>query len=253
MSKNKLAKFADLDQLENVLQYPFSTLKKEGHFPLRGKWHSDIFMNPNPIVIELGCGRGEYTLGLARKYPDKNFIGIDIKGNRIWSGAMEAHREELVNVRFLRTEIEFLTQFFAPDEVAEIWLTFPDPQMKKVRRRLTSTRFLEMYRQILGKKKILNLKSDSQFLYQYTKEVAKANDITIIEDRDNIYTQVEESSDLRQIQTYYEHQWLARGIDIKYLCLSLENMPNELVEPDVEIPWDDYRSYGRNRRSELNI
>lgn len=253
MSKNKLAKFADIDKLENVLQYPFSILKNEGAFPFRGLWNSDVFENCNPIVIELGCGRGEYTLGLAQKYPNKNFIGIDIKGNRIWSGAMKADQEGMKNVRFLRTEIEFLTHFFAPNEVSEIWLTFPDPQMKKVRKRLTSTRFLKIYHQILGGKKILNLKSDSQFLYLYTKAVAQSNGLDVLSDWDNIYSQVEENSDLRQIQTYYERQWLARGIDIKYLCISLLNINDELVEPDVDIPMDEYRSYGRNRRSELNI
>lgn len=253
MSKNKLEKFAEIDQLEIVLQYPYSVLKNEGEFPHKGKWGVEIFGNTNPIVIELGCGRGEYTLALARKYPELNFIGIDIKGNRIWSGAMQAHKEGRTNVRFLRTEIEFLLFFFGKGEIAEIWLTFPDPQMKKVRKRLTSTRFLKIYEQILGGEMILHLKSDSHFLYQYTRAVAEENSIKVLEDRDNIYEQVGEDSNLRKIQTYYERQWLARGIDIKYLKLSLQDMPEELKEPEIDIPWDTYRSFGRNLRSGLNI
>lgn len=253
MAKNKLAKFADLDKLDIVLQYPYSVLKSEDGFPYKGHWNEDVFMNTNPIVIELGCGRGEYTLGMARKYPHVNFIGIDIKGNRIWNGAMKAEDEQLPNVRFLRTEIEFLPHFFGPEEVSEIWLTFPDPQMKKTRKRLTSTRFLISYCEILGGDKILNLKSDSSFLYLYTKAVADANHLKILEDYQDVYKEVERGSDLRQIQTYYERQWLARGLDIKYLRISLADLPDRWEEPGIDIPYDTYRSYGRNQRSELNI
>ena len=139
MGKNKLKKFREMETLECVFQYPFGVLREKG-FPLRGRWHEDYFRNDGPIVLELGCGKGEYTVGLARRYPGKNFIGIDIKGARMWTGACQARDGQLTNVAFVRTNIELLSHFYAPGEVSEIWITFPDPQMKKVRKRLTSTR-----------------------------------------------------------------------------------------------------------------
>ena len=145
MGKNKLKKFADMEQMSCVFQYPFGVLRESG-FPLRVRWNEEYFRNSGPIVLELGCGKGEYTVGLARRYPEKNFIGIDIKGARMWTGARAATEEELANAAFLRTNIELLPHFFAPGEVSEIWITFPDPQMKKVRKRLTSTTFLNIYR-----------------------------------------------------------------------------------------------------------
>lgn len=162
MGKNKLRKFAEMEQIDFVLQYPFAVVEKEG-FPYKNSWHKEFFKNDNPIVLELGCGKGEYTVGLARRFPDKNFIGIDIKGARMWTGAKQAQKEGLTNVAFLRTNIELLSYFFAPSEVAEIWITFPDPQMKKVRKRLTSTRFLSLYRNILqpGGLSILRLTAHS--------------------------------------------------------------------------------------------
>lgn len=252
MSKSKLEKFAELDRLPNVLQYPYEKLRAEGMaFPYRGKWQSEIFHNEAPIILELGCGRGEYTVELGRVYPDRNFIGIDIKGNRLWSGAHKAYEEKLANVRFLRAEIEYITSFFAPSEVAEIWLTFPDPQMRKSRRRLTSPRFLSMYREILTEPRTLHLKTDSQYLYRYTQAVAEVNHLVVEEQITDIETLVAEDSPLRTIKTYYEQQWIARGIPIKYLRLSLEDLPDEPMEPDVEIEWDSYRSYGRSRRTEV--
>lgn len=253
MSKNKLAKFADLEQLRNVYQYPYSRLQEEGFFPYKGEWGSKIFGNTHPIVVELGCGRGEYTLGLARRFPECNFIGIDIKGNRMWNGAMKANREGLHNVCFLRTEIEFLNHFFGAGELSEIWLTFPDPQMKKVRKRLTGTRFLKLYNEVLGDEKFVHLKSDSNFLYRYTLAVAEANNIRIVTNFSDIHNQAADGDILREIRTYYEEQWLARGINIKYLKLSLLGAQEDLIEPDVEIEYDDYRSYGRDMRSTLNI
>ena len=148
MGKNKLKKFGEMETFFNVFQYPYSRLKAEG-FALRGKWNSEFFKNDNPIVLELGCGKGEYAVGLAKKYPDRNFIGVDIKGARMWTGARQSVDEGMTNVAFLRTNIELINEFFAPDEVAEIWITFPDPQMKKVNKRLTSVRFQNLYRQIL--------------------------------------------------------------------------------------------------------
>lgn len=248
MSKGKLEKFAELDRLSNVLQYPYSKLVRENmSFPHKGKWGSDIFGNEQPIVLELGCGKGEYTVGMAREFPDLNFIGIDIKGNRMWSGAKRAFEEGLPNVRFLRTEIEHLHHFFAESEVSEIWLTFPDPQMKKVRRRLTSVRFLECYYSIMCGEKLLHLKTDSNFLYQYTLAVVEENGLEVREHYSDVYQQTDEMSLLRRIQTYYESQWLGRGKSIKYLRISLKDAVLPLVEPEVEIEKDDYRSFGRRR------
>ena len=150
MGKGKLAKFADMASYPHVFEYPYSVVD-EVPFDMKGRWHEDFFRNDHPIVLELGCGRGEYTVGLARLYPDKNFIGVDIKGARMWTGATEALREGLSNVAFLRTNIEIIDRFFAEGEVAEIWLTFSDPQMKKVTKRLTSTFFMTRYRRFLAR------------------------------------------------------------------------------------------------------
>ena len=176
MGKGKLAKFADMAANPLVIECPFAAVQ-EGTFELRGKWHSDFFHNDNPIVLELGCGRGEYTVGLGRLYPEKNFIGVDIKGARMWTGAKDALESDMKNVGFLRTNIEFIQQFFAPSEVSEIWLTFSDPQMKKATKRLSSTYFLQRYRQFMQEGGLVHLKTDSNFLFTYTEEMLKANSI----------------------------------------------------------------------------
>lgn len=245
MGKNKLRKFAEMEEFPRVLQVPFGKLREEG-FALKGRWHEDFFNNPNPIVLELGCGRGEYTVGLALEFPDRNFIGIDIKGARMWAGAKEAHLAGMENVGFLRTNIELLNEFFAPCEVAEIWITFPDPQMKKVRKRLTATNFLEMYRRILIPDGIINLKTDSPFLFEYTSRLVDINNLPIIKKTDNLYANPEGVNRILDIRTHYEKQWLSRGLTIKYLAFML---PTDAVldEPDAsDIELDSYRSYGRN-------
>ena len=239
MSKGKLAKFAEMAQNPLVVECPMAAVMPD-EFPLRGHWHEDFFHNSNPIVLELGCGRGEYTIGLGKQVLDKNFIGVDIKGARMWTGAKEALQTGMKNVGFLRTNIEFIQRFFAPGEVSEIWLTFSDPQMKKVTKRLTSTYFLERYRQFLCDGGLIHLKTDSNFLFTYTEELLKANGIT----PELSTRKLEEGG----IQTYYESMWRARGIDIKYLCFRLRQ-GGALVEPEVEIPLDEYRSYSREKRS----
>lgn len=253
--KNKLAKFADMATYPNCLQYTFEQLEETG-FPLRGRWHEQYFHNQNPIVLELGCGKGEYTVGLARRYPEKNFIGFDIKGARMWTGATQALEENLTNVAFVRTHIELIERFFAPGEVAEIWITFCDPQMKKVNKRLTCSMFMRRYSHIMADGGLIHLKCDSNFLFSYTEEMARANQMEVVASTRNLYDeaielpQVVDAEALRTIRTAYEQQWLARGKEIKYMQLRLVAR-EAWTEPEVEIPLDDYRSYGRDKRSAL--
>ena len=258
MGKNKLKKFEDMRSWGHVYEFAQSDYASQDH-PLKGRWHEEVFGNDRPIVLELGCGKGEYAVGLAQACPDKNYIGIDITGARMWTGAREAAEKGLGNVVFLRTHIEFLSQFFAPDEVSEIWLTFPDPQMKKLRKRLTSTRFMQQYARMLKAGGCVHLKTDSRFLFEYTEAMMAANRLTAQYRSDDLYRdgfQTDPRTGLRQpgaaslpdIQTFYEKQWLARGLSIKYLRLSL---PKEAAwqEPEVEIEPDEYRSFGRSARN----
>lgn len=241
MGKGKLAKFAEMAENPLVVECPFWQLQKEG-FSLKGNWHQLFFKNDNPIVLELGCGRGEYTIGLARRFPDKNFIGIDIKGARMWHGAKTAVEEGLQNVAFLRTNIECIDGLFAENEVAELWLTFSDPQMKKATKRLTSTYFMERYRRFLVDNGVINVKTDSNFLATYTKYMVERNSLPLLQCTFDLYAEKDIDSSLTYIRTYYESMWLERGIPIKYLKFQL---PHEgaLEEPDIEIPVDGYRSY----------
>ena len=242
MGKGKLAKFAEMAENPLVVECPFWQLQKEG-FPLKGRWHEEFFKNTNPIVLELGCGRGEYTIGLARRFPEKNFIGIDIKGARMWHGAKTALEEGMKNVAFLRTNIECIAGFFAKDEVAELWLTFSDPQMKKATKRLTSTYFMERYRNFLVDGGLIHVKTDSNFLATYTKYLVEKNNLPLKAFTEDLYAAEGMDEALTSIQTYYEGMWLERGIAIKYIQFQLPK-EGELQEPDVEIPVDGYRSYG---------
>ncbi len=242
MGKNKLKKFDEMNRLENVFQYPFAVLKNEG-FPLKGRWNSIYFKNDNPIVLELGCGKGEYAVGLARRFGNRNYIGVDIKGARMWTGATQAAAEGIGNVAFLRTNIELIEHFFAPGEVGEIWITFPDPQMKKVRKRLTSTRFLELYRKVLVPDGIIHLKTDSPFLYTYTDALVKLNKLDVDVNTPDLY-HLGIDDDILGIKTFYEQQWLERGLTIKYIKFHLD-ATTVLQEPDIEIEEDTYRSFSR--------
>ena len=249
MGKNKLAKFDDMAEYPHVFQYPFSVLQANG-FELKGNWRKDFFKNDNPIVLELGCGKGEYTVGLGKLFPEKNFIGVDIKGARMWSGAKESLEAEMTNVAFLRTSIELISHFFEAGEVDEIWITFPDPQMKKVNKRLTSTRFMRMYREILSGEGIIHLKTDSNFMYTYTCEMAKANNYPILFNNNDLYHS-DLNDSILSIRTYYEQQWLDRGLNIKYVKFVCEPR-DTLIEPEVEIELDPYRSFNRSKRSALS-
>ncbi len=249
MGKNKLSKFADMREYPHVFEYPFYYKNEtQPNCHLKGRWREDFFHNANPIVLELGCGRGEYTVGLAERYPEQNFIGVDIKGARMWSGATEALNKGLKNVAFLRTSIEFINQFFSEGEVEQIWITFPDPQMKKYTKRLTSTPFLMRYSHILVPNGIIHLKTDSPFLYTYTDALLKENHLPVEVNTTDLYEDKGIEINAAAIQTYYESQWLSRGMAIKYIRFRLPANPT-LVEPDIEIPLDDYRSYGRTTRS----
>ena len=261
MSKNKLKKFAEMETFHNVFQCGAREMVEGSPVvAMRGKWHEEYFHNNNPIVLELGCGRGEYTVGLAARYPNKNYIGIDIKGARMWAGAKQAELAGMKNVAFLRTNIEMLAHFFAPNEVAEIWITFPDPQMKKATKRLTSTYFMQRYAQLLRKNGMIHLKTDSPFLYTYTQAMVKDNKYPLLVDTCDLYNTEQISgienreSDIeeaRALQTHYEHQWLDRGLTIKYLRWELSHC-DHLIEPDIDIEKDTYRSYGRNYVSSTN-
>lgn len=245
MGKNKLSKFADLETYEHVVQVPFRQLST-GDFQYKGKWSSNFFGNNNPVVLELGCGKGEYTVKLATHFPEVNFIGVDIKGARMWKGATQAKAMGLKNVGFLRANIENIGLIFGEHEVSEIWLTFPDPQMKKTRKRLTATNFIGSYRQIMVPGGIVHLKSDSNFMFQYTDAMVAANGFEVIRKTDDLYHS-DLLDEVLSIQTFYEKQWLDRGLSIKYLAFRL-NHDNELREPEVEIEKDPYRSFGRSAR-----
>lgn len=253
MGKGKLAKFAELETFPNVFQCPYSALDA-AEFSLRGRWGEGFFHNGNPIVLELGCGKGEYTVGLARMFPEVNFIGVDIKGARLWTGAKQSLEEGLTNVAFLRTNIELIDRFFSRDEVEEIWLTFSDPQMKNPKKRLTSTFFMERYRRFLVDGGLIHLKTDSNFLYTYTTYMIEVNRLPVLFSTADPYhaTGLDEATiRILSIRTYYESMWLERGIPIKYVKFRLPAQ-GDLREPDVEIPLDEYRSYHRDKRSPLD-
>ena len=226
MGKNKLARFAENKTLENVFQ-PTREEALNNHY-LKGKWRSDVFKNEHPIVLELGCGKGEYSVGLARAFPDKNFIGIDIKGARFWFGAKEAIEGRLRNVAILRTQIELVDCFFDHDEVDEIWITFPDPQIKyrRTKHRMTHPDFLERYKKILKKDGVIHLKTDSEFLHGYTLGLLQGAEHEIISAHHDIYGAPEYEPGtplLREIKTYYEGLFSAKGKTITYTKFRLSN------------------------------
>ena len=232
MGKGKLEKFADMREYPHVFEYPYSVVD-EVPFDMKGRWHEDFFRNDHPIVLD----------------SDKNFIGVDIKGARMWTGATEALKDGMTNVAFLRTNIEIIDRFFAPGEVSEIWLTFSDPQMKKATKRLTSTYFMERYRKFLKPDGLIHLKTDSNFMFTYTRYMVEENKLPVEFMTEDLYHSGL-VDDILGIRTYYEQQWLDRGLNIKYMKFRLPQ-EKELHEPDVEIELDEYRSYNRSKRSGL--
>lgn len=239
MGHDKLRKFAENETFGCLLQPSAQDLLADGYFNLRdhevkGHWNEKMFAKPQPIVLELGCGKGEYTIDLAQRNPQFNYIGVDIKGARLWKGAKYAHEHSLGNVAFLRTRIEFITAFFAPGEVSEIWLTFSDPQMKSENSRLSSPLFLERYRSFMKPGGIVHLKTDSRFLHEYTKAVCTANSLTLLACTSDLYgTSRLPIPALFEVQTFYERMFLQQGYKITYLSFVIDH-EGEYVHPEFD-------------------
>ncbi|MCK5823797.1 MAG: tRNA (guanosine(46)-N7)-methyltransferase TrmB [Ichthyobacteriaceae bacterium] len=221
MGKNKLRRFNDNDRFENVFQ-PTREDVMNG-VPQKGRWAKDVFGNDNPIVLELGCGKGEYTVGMAKEFPNKNFIGIDIKGARFWKGAKTAIDEGMNNVHFIRTQIELIDHIFAQNEVAEIWITFPDPQIKykRTKHRLTNDEFLRKYNGILNEDGLMHLKTDSEFMHGYTLGILHGQGHEVVYSNHRIYQSEGAPEFVTKIQTFYEKQYLEEEKPITYIQFKL--------------------------------
>ena len=242
MGHDKLRKFAENETFTCLLQPDASlVLDKSGDpseglrlndHPIKGRWNGEMFHNDHPIVLELGCGKGEYTIDLSRRFPECNYIGVDIKGARLWRGAKTATEQALPNVTFLRTRIEFIEAFFGPGEVSSIWLTFSDPQLKSENSRLTSPLFLERYRKFLKPGGVIHLKTDSRFLHEYSKAVALENGLAILASTTDLYnsggvfppeTASNLGAELFEVQTFYERMFLSQGYKITYLAFTIDH------------------------------
>ena len=222
-SKNKLKRFNENATFNNVIE-PTREEVVSGEFSWKGKWHAEFFKNDNPIVLELGCGKGEYSVGLAQRYPDKNFIGIDVKGARFWRGAKTAIDEGLHNVGFLRTQIELLEYCFAENEVDEIWITFPDPQIKykRTKHRMTNSEFLQRYKKILKPNGLINLKTDSEFMHGYTLGLLHGEGHEVLYANHNVYKNEGAPEVVTAIQTFYEKQYLGINKAITYIQFKIK-------------------------------
>ena len=222
-SKNKLKRFKENETFENVFQ-PTREEVVGSEFPLLGKWNTTFFKNDNPIIIELGCGKGEYSVGLAQRYPNKNFVGIDIKGARFWRGAKTAVESGMRNVAFVRTQIELINFIFAENEVDEIWITFPDPQIKykRTKHRMTNSEFLQLYKKILKPDGVVNLKTDSEFMHGYTLGLLHGEVHEVVYANHNVYKNEGAPSEVTQIQTFYENQYLETNKPITYIRFKIK-------------------------------
>jgi len=227
-----------MKRFNNVIEPPFEEVFQKDH-QLKGRWHDSVFDNDHPIILELGCGKGEYTVNLARRYPQYNFIGIDIKGARMWKGAKQALSEGIRNAVFLRTRIDFIRSFFACDEISGIWITFPDPQPKKPLKRLVSTRFLERYQHFLQHRSVVHLKTDNTQVHQYARLLVYTNELEILRNEGDVHaTRDEDLQEIRNIKTFYEQQFIGENKKIKYLAFRLDK-DKVLAEPpeEEEDPW----------------
>lgn len=231
MGKDKLKRFAENEGFKCLFQPEFDEIFRKD-YKLKGKWHSEVFGNDNPIVLELGCGRGEYTVEMARKFPDINFMGIDIKGARLWRGAKSATEESLSNVAFVRCRIEFIEWLFGKGEISEIWITFADPQINRDNKRLTGTLFLDRYRKFLVPNGPIHLKTDSLYLHNYTVAMATLNGLEIKEINKDIYG-TGRADELLSIKTHYEENYLSQGVAITYMVFLLDQS-KKLIEPDKD-------------------
>ncbi|MEM5563718.1 tRNA (guanosine(46)-N7)-methyltransferase TrmB [Psychroserpens sp. AS72] len=222
-SKNKLKRFKENETFDNVFQ-PTREELVDAQYKLKGNWRSSVFKNDNPLVLELGCGRGEYSVELAKKFPKKNFIGIDIKGARFWRGAKTAIEENIPNVAFIRTQIELVDVVFAENEVDEIWITFPDPQIKykRTKHRMTNSQFLKRYKTILKPEGFVNLKTDSEFMHGYTLGLLQGEGHEILYANHNVYKQEGSPEEVTSIQTYYESQYLEQNKPITYIRFKIK-------------------------------
>lgn len=227
MGKNKLQQWAEINTFSNYVNAASIELLQSPH-ELKGKWHKEFFKNDNPIVLELGCGKGEYTIGLAKRFPQKNFLGVDIKSHRMWTGARQGMEEGISNAGFLRTRVDFIDSFFDVDEVDEIWLTFsdPHPQEGKARKRLTSPLFIERYRKFLKKDGLIHLKHDSDLMVEYTLDQIRENNYRLLLSSLDLYGRLvddldDETRDILEIRTFYEQMWLEKGKTIKYVKFSI--------------------------------
>ncbi len=218
-----------METLPNVVQVPFNEALNT-KFKFKGIWKQQFFKNKNPLLLELGCGKGEYTVGLAKRFPEKNFIGVDIKGSRMWVGAKQAFNEKILNVAFLRTRVELIDSFFDTSEVDEIWLTFPDPQVKprRAKKRLSSSEFLTKYRKFLKNDGFIHLKTDSFSLFDYTRKLLNYNSLQIISGTNDLYSS-EFADDIRSIQTHYESLFVEKGEKITYLKFNIYSQ-NKIIE-----------------------
>ncbi len=217
-SKNKLKRFRENDTFANVFQ-PARDELVDGNYHLKGKWRKDVFKNDNPLVLELGCGKGEYTVGLAKRYPNKNFIGIDIKGARFWRGAKTAIEDDIMNAAFIRTQIELIEYVFAENEVDEIWITFPDPQIKykRTKHRMINLQFLEAYKKVLKPDGLMHLKTDSEFMHGYTLGLLHGLGQEVLYANHNVYKLEGSPEEVTEIQTFYENQYLEKDKAITYI------------------------------------
>lgn len=222
--KDKLRKFRENESFSCLLQ-PATAEVLGTDYRLKGRWGKEFFHNDNPIVLELGCGKGEYTVGLAEMNPGTNYIGMDIKGARLWKGAKYVHENSVPNAAFLRTRIEFIDSVFAPGEISGIWITFADPQIGRERKRLTSPLFLERYRRVMDGNGIVHLKTDSKYLYSYTKALAVQNGLEILADTEDLYGERDDVGKELSIKTFYESHYLKMGMPINYMAFRIGDVP----------------------------